>query len=372
MERFHAALADVVALSTSLGWPVEPAPDDIEDQIARVANAVAPLRVPAEVAELWRQVDPGSLSRPCFPQFSSVEFDLQGHQARHAEGQGLVPPSLFPVAYSGHQFLLVELDDDDHGGGALFDWGFAGWPYRMTHRSVSEYLEQLADFYRREDFRQDAGPDGVLSRSIDYNPWITEALSRLNRGPVEESYRQPIPEFEPRLWPPRWVRAMGIDPDAWRVRGATAALDQLAGRPEPSREIVHARFVGVPLTADDGFRVGLDDGTAQIVVIVRDPSGLFQPWYGPDMGDMYEWELDIPADSDLQIGLAAVQARFEEATQILRRTSWRADAPDRLTTAAATKERTAAIVERNAMVAAPERVPTVTAFRPVTAPRRDG
>jgi hypothetical protein len=355
LERFHEALADVVALCTRLEWPVEPAPDDIEDQIARVADAVAPLRIPAEVAELWRQVDPWSLTRPCFPQFSTVKFDLQGHQARHLDEQMLVPPSLFPVAYSSWQFLLVELDDDDHRGGALFDWGFAGWPYRMTHRSLTEYLEQLADFYRRADFVTVTSPAGAVSRSIDYEHWIAEALDRLHRGPVEDGYQQPIPEFEPRLWPPRWVRAMGVEPEVWRVRGATAALDELAGRPEPSREIVHARFVGVPLTVEQGFRVGLDDGITQVVVAVHDLSGLFQPWNGPDMGDLYEWELDIPADSDLEIDLAPVQARFEEASR-----------------AKALTDRTAAIVERNAMVAAPDRVPTVIAFRPVTAPRRDG
>ena len=354
LERFREVLADVVALSTSLGWPVEPAPDDVEDQIARVADAVAPLRVPAEVAELWRQVDPLSLARPCFPQFSSVEFDLTGHQTRNSDDELLMPPSLFPVAYSSWSFMLVELDDVEHLGGALFDWAYAGSPYTMTHRSLTEYLAQLADFYRREDFRQVTGPGGAVTRVIDYDRWIAAALDRLHDGPIEPGYEAPIPEFEPRLWPARWVRALGVDPEVWRIRGATAALNQLGRRPEPSREIVHARFVGVPFTVDDGFRVSLDDGTTQGVVLVRDPTSLFQPWNGPDMGDMYEWELDVPADSDLEIELAPVQARFEVAT---RTEAW--------------TERTAAIVDGNAMVAGPERVPTVTAFRPVTPPRAE-
>ena len=167
LQRFREVLADVVALSTSLGWPVEPAPDDVDDQIARVADAVAPRRIPAELAELWRQVNPYSLTRPCFPQFTSVASSLDGHQTRTADDQMLEPPSLFPVAYSSWQFLLVELDDEEHRGGALFDWGFAGSPYRMTHRSLTEYLEQLADFYRREDFEV-AGPGGVPTRSFGY------------------------------------------------------------------------------------------------------------------------------------------------------------------------------------------------------------
>ena len=98
--------------------------------------------------------------------------------------------------------------------------------------------------------------------------------------------------------------------------------------------------------------MSLDDGTTQIVVAVQNPSRLFQPWNGPDTGDLYEWELDVPADSDPQIDLAPVQARFEEASHTKALT-----------------ERSAAIVERNAMVAAPERVPTVIGLRPVTPPR---
>ncbi|MCM0640042.1 hypothetical protein [Cellulomonas wangsupingiae] len=204
--------------------PPEPA-QDVDDAIARVRAEIAPLRLPPEIEEFWRLVDPGTLRVAPWPEPSGLAFALDGWRM-HRDEPGMCPRILFPLCYASHSFVLVELDDGG-GGGHLFRWGYGGEPFRRQHASIVDLLDLTAHFVEqcRYERREHDGRSW-----IHFDPehlWGAAAEERLAQRPPHPRITTPQIEESPDAWPPHWRRADGLPDGPAALRGATATVAQL-------------------------------------------------------------------------------------------------------------------------------------------------
>jgi hypothetical protein len=133
------------------------------DALDALTEAVAPLRLPAELRTLWETVAIGTsngLRVEPYPRLISPEFALDSWHHFRLDLEGLVPPNLCVlVGYESHACMSVELDMDGVQGGTLFDWfvsSFDGFDRRFNH--LHEWLDYIAAAVERGDYeRSDHG-----------------------------------------------------------------------------------------------------------------------------------------------------------------------------------------------------------------------
>ena len=58
--------------------PVRPAPAGVGDELARIREQIAPLRLPEQVDRFWRRVDPSTIRVEPVPRPSGPRFSLDG------------------------------------------------------------------------------------------------------------------------------------------------------------------------------------------------------------------------------------------------------------------------------------------------------
>lgn len=173
--------------------------------LADVEAAIAPLRLPEEVAAFWRSVDPWTVRAfPPVPfyrveelssawrlQVDTVEFDH--------------PPVLFPISYDSHVYRGVELDDADRRGGAVFEWaGDDGHDsYRLISASLTDTIDEMAAMVERGEGQRIQAPDPGFR--LDEDAWYENCARRLhdNPHPVYGSAAN-FPFQDPHTWPPHW------------------------------------------------------------------------------------------------------------------------------------------------------------------------
>jgi hypothetical protein len=139
-------VAELRAVCASLGVePLGPA-EGISAALARIDQAVAPLRVPASVRRLWELIDGHSLENTvrCHPGLSRPEFVLRG---RDNSDPDFVPAHFLDVFYTSHAVMSVELDGPDWEGGCLFDWFISDpdAPLVLKYRSIEDWLLTLIE-----------------------------------------------------------------------------------------------------------------------------------------------------------------------------------------------------------------------------------
>ena len=159
----------------------------------RIAKAIAPLRLPADLLAFWRAVDPDTLAvAPC-PRPADPELSLRLWQ-EHLAGE----PSLhrfFPWCYESHDFLLVELDGPDarpsrHG---CCSWGGQSTPAVRAFGSVTAYVDLLATMIELREFTHH--PElGV----IEFDPARYWADAQAVRLAAERPRARPRPPTSPR------------------------------------------------------------------------------------------------------------------------------------------------------------------------------
>jgi hypothetical protein len=233
------------------GKPAPEEPISAED-LATVAEAVAPLRLPPSLVATWRRFQTGdSTVLTWMPMLGA----LRGLDIWRQDFPASV---LFPLAYESHEFVLVELGTSATPGGALFRWAYDGGPAQPIFPDLETAFACAAEGWRR----------GVLStwESPAQNEWsrLSAAYSQAADYPEHLAPFEAIDLARPLSWPTAWQTAGGIDPTAAEPRGSTTTIQALRDRQAGSGTIV-GRIAGLSGTAA-GSRAVVDDGTGELVV----------------------------------------------------------------------------------------------------------
>jgi hypothetical protein len=258
------ALARLSTAYAAAGIAPPSPPGDVDDVIDRIKVAIAPLRLPAQLEEYWRQVDPRSLSLMPSPEPVSPDdaLDLWDGVLREF---ALSPRLLFPVSSDGTGYLLVELDDGGSPGGACFSWHPAGGSFDLQAASMADYLDLVAQFIEA----------GEIERQEPYPPLFDP----------EERWEAAVERSMP---PPRDVRGFEQDLRIWADRDMW---------PEHWRTADQLTFAGPRehlSTVDELLRAAEESGAAQGSVRVRllgsAPSGSGRVWSVADgSGGLEVW-----------------------------------------------------------------------------------
>ena len=254
LDDFFAAIAEQ-------GKPAPEEPISAED-LATVAEAVAPLQLPASLVATWRRFQTGDSTvltwMPMLPALRGLELWRQEFPV----------PVLFPLAYESQEFLLVELGTSATAGGALFRWAYDGGPAHPVFPDLETAFACAAEGWRR----------GVLStwESPAQADWtqLSATYSQAADYPEHLAPFEAIDLAKPLSWPRIWQEASGIDPAAAEPRGSTTTIRALRDGQAGSGTIV-GRIAGLSGTAA-GSRAVIDDGTGELVVwcpAATDPFG---------------------------------------------------------------------------------------------------
>jgi hypothetical protein len=214
--------------------------------------AIAPYRLPPELARFWQSADPPKLRTRLFPELIGPELALTLHRENIAAFPLGGPPLLLPVAYESHVFRSVDL-----GTGEVWQWAWDEDAYELVYPSVAD----LVDAARRGEPERPSGRR--IERHVD-------------------------------AWPVAWLEASGIDLRDREPRGATHTIDSLL-RTRPGTVPGQVRIAGVVVQlAGVGFDMYpvVDDGTGQLPV--RVPAGT-SPWL-PVHGRRFELDVTLGED----------------------------------------------------------------------------
>jgi hypothetical protein len=255
------ALDDFFAAIAEQGKPAPEEPISAED-LATVAEAVAPLFLPPSLVATWRRFQSGDSTvltwMPMQPALRGLEMWRQDFPAS----------VLFPLAYESQEFLLVELATSRTPGGALFRWAYDGGPAQPVFPDLETAFACAAEGWRR----------GVLStwESPAQDAWtrLSATYSQAADYPEHLAAFEAIDLAKPLSWPPVWQEASGIDPASAEPRGKTTTIRALRDGQAASGTIA-GRIAGLSGTAA-GSRAVVDDGTGELVVwcpAATDPFG---------------------------------------------------------------------------------------------------
>ncbi len=306
------AVAHLAAAYEAAGLPPIRRPKGADAELRRIAAAMAPMRLPVELVEFWRQVDPESVTVAPYPRLTTPAFALDSWQLHRGQNQGEVPMALFPVAYESHGYLMVELEAGHGTGGPVFSWAYTDETIVLQFPSLAAYVDLLATMIELGEFTHHQ-TDG---RSwVEFDPddrWSDAVAVRLaSARPV--GIHGDVPEIEAKAaaWPQAWQVASGLAPETRALRGATATIEDVLRRAEggePVTATVRARVVQLAGTAE-GSRATIDDGTASLDLWC--PAAVCA--YGPIIRTEFEFDIVVgrsPKPSrDWRGRLRDVQAR---------------------------------------------------------------
>lgn len=306
------ALAHLAAAYDAAGLPPIRKPKGADAALRQIAAAIAPLRLPAELEEFWRRVDPQSITVAPYPHLTSPDFALDSWRSHCDELEGMVPRVLFPVAYESHGFLMVELEDGRGTGGPVFAWAYADEAFVLSFPTLSAYLHLLATMVELGEF---AHREASRTSYIEFDPdgrWDDAVAVRLAAAQpigIHGSTRRIGAEV--RSWPDAWQVAAGLAEETRTLRGATATIADVLRRAEAGESVratVRARVIQLAGTAE-GRRATIDDGTASLDIWC--PAAVCA--YGPIIRTEFEFDVVVgpsPKPSrDWRGRLRDVQAR---------------------------------------------------------------
>jgi hypothetical protein len=279
------ALIDALAAAD-----VEPprAPADLE-MLERIATAIAPLRLPADLRRFWERIDPPTLRAEVFPTLRGPRFALESWQREREEFPQL-PAILFLIGYESWSCVSVELDGMESVGGALFQWGLADGDFHLGYHRLGDWLARVAELVRAGSYERHARRDGSASLRI-VDEWDEMRFAALRAGGLTHPIYGEADSVarDPLDWPAHWQRAAGIESADIAARGASHTVAELLSS-DPASE-VRATIVGRVLTLAGGVDacVRVSDGTETITVLC--PAAVTA--LGPVVGESFEFDVVV-------------------------------------------------------------------------------
>lgn len=265
--------------------------DDVEALLAEIRTAIAPLRLPAEVEQFWRRVDPSAITLAPYPHPTGIDFALHAWRS-HAAEPGMVPRLLFPIAYESHGFLFVELEDGHGSGGTVLSWGYTDDRFVVQFPTLSAYLDLLATMIELGEFTRHPGARGYIAFDPE-GRWEDAVSVRLAAAQpvrgfphVRHVSAQPV-----TAWPEHWLVADGLTPQTRTAHGATTTIAELLRRAaagDVARGTIRAHVTRLA-GSHAGRRVNVEDSTGALDIWC--PAELCA--YGPVMGKDFEFDVVV-------------------------------------------------------------------------------
>lgn len=258
----------VKAYDTANLPPIRPA-GEVDAVLTKIAEEIAPMRLPAELERFWRRVDPHSITVAPYPRPTSPTFALDIWTSDR-DGYALSPRLLFPVAYESHGLLFVELEDGRGSGDVVLEWGYGGQPYYVRFPTLSAYVDLLATMIELEEFTRHQ----LETHSyVEFDPdrrWNDALAVRLSAAQPLHNFGH-ARELDERVlnWPQHWSSSSGLTPETRTLRGATTTvaelLERVATTGAAAEGTLRATLNGV-VGSSAGRRVAIDDGTGVLDV----------------------------------------------------------------------------------------------------------
>lgn len=210
VERLHTAQT-----AAGLGRIAGPN-EEVEHSLTRLAAALAPLQLPADLVTFWRMVDPATLDvAPC-PRPVGPKVSLQLWE-RHLAGDEALRGFL-PWCHESSDFMVIELgrpDAPDPRENGCYSWAGGRSPLVRTFCSVTAYLDLMAAML--EVHPVDRVPDGLTTVSALRAAAPDELCSvqrATRRGDLRTAVRLAAPLYDrlfrtPAAGPARTIRTGG-------------------------------------------------------------------------------------------------------------------------------------------------------------------
>jgi hypothetical protein len=287
-ERIDAAIDRLDDALRAAGLAGLEAPADT-NALAEIDDAVAPYRLPRDLARFWERVDfPNipvhgtSLASPLDPKWA-LETHRLNNRPEFANLFG--PPLLFPIARICDHQWSIELASEWSEDGTVFSLDAE---HEIEYPAFVDLVEVYGELVEEGAFE----PSGPSLHVLLYDPERAKQQERFGDSwphPLYGDVRQV--SHDPAGWPAHWLAAAGIDPASRVPLGATHTIAELVQ--EAADGDAAGRVVGEVLWAggsSEGVIVVIDDGATQLDVWC--PSGA-SPW-GPRVGERFEFELAVP------------------------------------------------------------------------------
>jgi hypothetical protein len=256
--------------------------------LARAAEMLAPLRLPAELERFWQLVEPATLHLDVFPNFTSPAFALDSWIQVREQFPYTEPHNLLLVGYRSWSCMWIELDDGEGHGGTLFDGALDDETFFRRFNRLEDWLGRIVELIGAG--AAERIDNDVRSYLRVEDPRDELALAAPRDVPPHPSYGERIEiDRNPLDWPVHWQRASGIDPT---LRGATHTIAEvLAFDPAAGLRATIAGHLSVLGVTELVSRVRVSDGTGEIDVSCPRESTPF----GLDVTERSELDITVQA-----------------------------------------------------------------------------
>ena len=198
------ALARLSAAYAAAGISPPAPASEVDADIDQIKRAIAPLTLPVQLEDFWRQVDPWTLTLMPYPELVRPEKALDTWQGIFRELK-MSPRLLFPVGVQGSDYLLVELEVGRGPGGACFMWSPTWGSYDLRAVSLVDHLDLAATFIESGEFeRQEPYPPFFDPEER----WDDAAAAALPSPRAVRGFEQDFRLVDERdNWPEHWRAA---------------------------------------------------------------------------------------------------------------------------------------------------------------------
>lgn len=273
MTKLDDALERLGRALDRVGVPRWRPPADLAGLQALEA-AIVPMRLPADLRELWRRIDATTLSvRPPLELVDPASA-LQSWRIARDEAPEAQPTTLLLIGSESLWCLSAELAVDGQPGGALFEWDIVHGDFHRRFDGVAGWLVHIAAQLENGRFELREERRGTRAHVT----WHDEPDSLWPPLPPHPSHGATIGR-DVLAWPESWQRAAGVRPEDLVPRGATHSIADLLASPDDVdfRGTIAGEVVSLA-SAGRSTQVRVDDGTATIDVHCPAESTLLGPW----------------------------------------------------------------------------------------------
>jgi hypothetical protein len=248
-----------------------PAPSDpaSDDDLALIAEAIAPMRLPYELVALWKrfQKEHGALAAGW--ELASARYALEAWQHDVDSGMGIFAKCLFPIAFEYQAYKWIELHGpSDLDGGRIWEGAYDTSEVRSLTPTLRDLLICVAEGWDAGIFEYRA--DDGWPHLEDYNRW--HAL-------LHERFGEPlrVDGWDRHSWPNRWKSLSGLKEELPYPPESITRIADL-----PAREEWLTGGVVIVEGEADGYAGGLgaraiiSDGTGQLEVWIPNASDPFR------------------------------------------------------------------------------------------------
>ena len=241
-----------------------------DDELTRLRDAVAPLRLPVDIDVAWRRL-------PTWAGAFLDHLDLLPAAAALAQWEeetDIFPRCLFPIGYQGRSVCWIELHGpDDTEGGAVWSGHYELAEVRCVAPSIAELLDASAEAWDVGIIRWSRWQGRAVAVLEESDAWATLLARRWPSPPT-------VDLFARLRWPARWLRLSGLDPAQASPRGATTTIREIEAAVATGRTItgpitLAGRIRGGYFTAAGG-RTTFEDGTGAVEIWVPAAADPFQ------------------------------------------------------------------------------------------------